>query len=92
VREAIAMPKGKTMTDAVDAPRERIGRAIFARWKEQDFEELARLLRKFTADIESHTPGKRLAPIDESSGSVAIRVSLHRCVITLWLNRKIFVV
>ncbi len=51
VREAIVTPKGKAMTDAVDAARERIGRAIFAKWEEQDFAELVRLLQKFAADI-----------------------------------------
>lgn len=57
VREAIVTPKGKTMTDAVDAARERIGRAIFARWDERDFEELVRLMQKFAADIEGEIPG-----------------------------------
>jgi DNA-binding MarR family transcriptional regulator len=44
-------PKGKTMTDAVDAARERMGRAIFAKWEERDVEELIRLMRKFADDI-----------------------------------------
>lgn len=57
VREAIVTPKGKTMTDAVDAARERIGRAIFARWEERDFEELVRLMQKFAADLEGEIPG-----------------------------------
>ncbi len=52
VREAVVTPKGKLMTDAVDAARERIARAIFANWEPQDFEELVRLLQKFAADIE----------------------------------------
>lgn len=51
VREAIVTPAGKAMTDAVDAARERIGRAIFATWEEQDFAQLVRLLQKFAADI-----------------------------------------
>ncbi|WP_250634449.1 MarR family winged helix-turn-helix transcriptional regulator [Pinirhizobacter soli] len=59
VREAMVTPKGKVMTDAVDAARERIGRAIFAKWKERDFEELVRLLQKFSKDIEGETPGDR---------------------------------
>lgn len=59
VREAIVTPKGKTMTDAVDAARERLGRAIFARWEKQDFEELVRLLQKFATDIEGEAPGDR---------------------------------
>ncbi|WP_438391976.1 MarR family winged helix-turn-helix transcriptional regulator [Caballeronia sp. DA-9] len=59
VREAIVTPKGKTMTDAVDVARERLGRVIFARWEEQDFEELVRLLQKFAADIEGEAAGNR---------------------------------
>jgi DNA-binding MarR family transcriptional regulator len=46
-RLTIVTPKGKAMTDAVDAARERIGRAIFADWEERDVEELVRLMRKF---------------------------------------------
>lgn len=59
VREAIVTPKGKVMTDAVDAARERLGRAIFAKWEQQDFEELVRLLQKFAVDIEAGPAGKR---------------------------------
>jgi len=59
VREAMVTPKGKVMTDAVDAARERMGRAIFAKWKERDVEELVRLLQKFAKDIEGETPGDR---------------------------------
>lgn len=47
VREAIITPKGKAMTDLVDAARERIGRAIFASWDAHDIDELVRLMRKF---------------------------------------------
>jgi DNA-binding MarR family transcriptional regulator len=56
VREAVVTPKGKLMTDAVDAARERIARSIFANWEPQDFEELVRLLQKFAADIEDGGP------------------------------------
>ncbi|PDT03551.1 MarR family transcriptional regulator [Rhizobium chutanense] len=51
VREAIISPKGKAMTDRVDAARERMGRAIFANWDEHDFNELVRLMRRFANDI-----------------------------------------
>jgi DNA-binding MarR family transcriptional regulator len=47
VRETVISPKGKAMTDLVDAARERIGRAIFATWDTHDIDELVRLLRKF---------------------------------------------
>ena len=47
VREAVVTPKGKAMTNAVDAARERIGRGIFATWDDHDIKELVRLMRKF---------------------------------------------
>ena len=47
VREAVISPKGKAMTDLVDAAREKIGRAIFETWEARDVEELVRLMRKF---------------------------------------------
>ncbi|MGZ5905897.1 MAG: MarR family winged helix-turn-helix transcriptional regulator [Reyranella sp.] len=47
VREAVVTPKGKSMTDAVDRARERLGGAIFASWDERDVAELIRLMRKF---------------------------------------------
>jgi DNA-binding MarR family transcriptional regulator len=53
VREAVVTRKGKAMTDAVDAARERLGRAIFAKWDEREFSELVRLMQKFAADIEA---------------------------------------
>jgi DNA-binding MarR family transcriptional regulator len=33
VREARVTPKGKAMTDLVDAAREKLGREIFSTWK-----------------------------------------------------------
>ncbi len=47
VREAVVTPKGRAMTDLVDAARERIGRAIFETWDTHDIDELVRLMRKF---------------------------------------------
>lgn len=47
VREAVISPKGKAMTDLVDAAREKIGHAIFETWDAHDVEELVRLMRKF---------------------------------------------
>jgi DNA-binding MarR family transcriptional regulator len=57
VREAVVTPKGKAMTDAVDAARERLARGIFDKWEPQDFEDLVRLLQKFAADIEGAPAG-----------------------------------
>jgi DNA-binding MarR family transcriptional regulator len=56
VREAIISPKGKAMTDLVDAARERIGRAIFATWDPHDIEELVRLMRKFADALSGEPP------------------------------------
>jgi len=47
VRKVSVTTHGKTMTDRVDAARERIGRAIFDSWEPQDVVELIRLMRKF---------------------------------------------
>jgi DNA-binding MarR family transcriptional regulator len=47
VRETIISPKGKAMTDQVDAARARIGRIIFQTWKKRDTQDLVRLMRKF---------------------------------------------
>ena len=46
-------PKGKAMTDAVDAARERIGREIFATWDDRDIKELVRLMRKSADAVNS---------------------------------------
>jgi erythromycin esterase-like protein len=43
----VITPKGKAMTNLVDAARERIGRAIFDTWDVNDIDELVRLMRKF---------------------------------------------
>lgn len=46
-REAVVTPKGKAMTNAVDAARDRIGHAIFERWDPREMDELVRLMQKF---------------------------------------------
>lgn len=50
VNEAAITPRGKEMTDAVDAARERMAGAMLASWSETDQRELARLLRRFADD------------------------------------------
>lgn len=55
VREAIITPNGKAMTDAVDAARDRLGRATFASWKDRDVLDLIRLTRKFANALNHHT-------------------------------------
>jgi DNA-binding MarR family transcriptional regulator len=57
VREAVITPKGKAMTDLVDAARERIGRAVFQSWEPREFDELVRLMRKFAEAFEDSPPG-----------------------------------
>lgn len=56
VREAVVTPKGKAMTDRVDAARDRFGRAIFKTWDAHDIEELVRLMRKFADAVTGDLP------------------------------------
>lgn len=56
VREATITPQGKAMTDRVDQARDRMGRAIFAKWNQRDIENLVRLMRKFADDINGDAP------------------------------------
>jgi DNA-binding MarR family transcriptional regulator len=53
VRIACITSKGKAMTDAVDAAREKMAREIFASWPEDDFDNLVRLMSKFAAAFDS---------------------------------------
>ncbi|GAA4111116.1 MarR family winged helix-turn-helix transcriptional regulator [Aminobacter aganoensis] len=61
VNEAVVTPKGKAMTDKIDAARERNARAIFATWDARDIDELIRLMRKF-ADSVNDEPESPAAP------------------------------
>jgi len=56
VREAVIAPKGKLMTDAVDAARDRIGSAILGAWDINDIDELVRLMRKFADALNEDPP------------------------------------
>jgi DNA-binding MarR family transcriptional regulator len=47
VREAVIAPKGKAMTEKLDAAREKLGRAVFETWDAQDMQDLVRLMRRF---------------------------------------------
>jgi DNA-binding MarR family transcriptional regulator len=53
VREAVITPKGKAMTNAVDAARDRMGRAIFEKWDAREMDELVRLMRKFANALQN---------------------------------------
>ena len=61
VREAVISPKGKAMTDRVDAARDRIWRAVFATWDAPDVAGLLRLMRKF-ADALGDEPASGSGP------------------------------
>jgi DNA-binding MarR family transcriptional regulator len=63
MREAVVTPKGKAMTDLVDAARDRIGRAIFKTWDARDIDELVRLMRKYadamSIDRKADSPARK---------------------------------
>lgn len=56
VRQSVVTPKGKAMTELVDAARERIGRAIFKTWEAREIDELVRLMRKFADAVKDEPP------------------------------------
>lgn len=56
VREAAIAPRGKAMTEAVDAARDRIGRAALADWDAADVDDLARLLRRYADAVREPPP------------------------------------
>jgi len=51
VNEAVITAKGQTLTDALDAARMRLAAPILAKWSEEDFSTLVRLLRRFVDDV-----------------------------------------
>ncbi|MGO8790535.1 MAG: MarR family winged helix-turn-helix transcriptional regulator [Terriglobia bacterium] len=53
VREAVITAKGKQMTSAIDAARERVATVLFAKWSKRDLQDLARLMRRFADDLQS---------------------------------------
>ncbi|MGO3127962.1 MAG: MarR family winged helix-turn-helix transcriptional regulator [Luteimonas sp.] len=53
IREATIAPKGKEMTDHLDAARERMGRDIFESWAPQEVSDLVRLMAKFASALET---------------------------------------
>jgi len=56
VRVATVTPKGKAMTDALDAAREKRGRALFASWDPREVEQLVTLMRRFASALEQGPP------------------------------------
>jgi DNA-binding MarR family transcriptional regulator len=61
VRQAVITAKGRVMTDALDAARERIAGRLLANWSKKDLQDLARLMRRFADDLLAPEawPGKR---------------------------------
>ena len=57
VTQAVVTEKGRAMSDALDAARQRLAGIALADWSENDLQELARLLRRF-ADNLMHGPRK----------------------------------
>ena len=51
VREAAITAKGRVMTDALDAARERLASILLANWRKRDLRGLARLMRRFADDL-----------------------------------------
>jgi DNA-binding MarR family transcriptional regulator len=51
VREAAITAKGRAMTDALDAARERLASMLLADWSKKDLQDLARLMRRFVNDL-----------------------------------------
>jgi DNA-binding MarR family transcriptional regulator len=51
VREAAITAKGRAMTDALDAARERVASMLLANWSKKDLQDLARLMRRFAEDL-----------------------------------------
>ncbi|WP_438028571.1 MarR family winged helix-turn-helix transcriptional regulator [Sorangium sp. So ce233] len=53
IHEAVITDKGRQMTDALHAARQRIAAPILARWSEEDFSDLVRLMRRFVDDLKA---------------------------------------
>jgi DNA-binding MarR family transcriptional regulator len=51
VHEATITAKGRAMTDALDAARERIASTVLADWSKRDLQVLARMMRRFADDL-----------------------------------------
>lgn len=51
VNEAVITQKGRALTRALDAARERLATPILANWSNKDFGALVRLLRRFVDNL-----------------------------------------
>ena len=53
VREALLSAHGRSVTDKIDAARQKLGISIFSSWEEQELTTFARHIRKFANGIMS---------------------------------------
>ncbi len=51
VHEAVITKRGRQMTEALAAARQRLAAPVLARWSEKDFSSLVQLLRRFVDDL-----------------------------------------
>jgi DNA-binding MarR family transcriptional regulator len=56
VREAVITERGRELTDRIDAARERIGRAVFQQWDEQEFDNMVRQIRNLADTMLKEPP------------------------------------
>lgn len=56
VRKAVIAPKGRKMTELIDAARERMTRGIWETWEPRDIETFARLIRKYADALKDGLP------------------------------------
>ncbi|TMV77192.1 MarR family transcriptional regulator [Thioclava sp. BHET1] len=52
-RQVVVTPAGKAMAERVDAARDRVARAIFSTWKEEDVVSLVRLMRRLADSMKT---------------------------------------
>jgi DNA-binding MarR family transcriptional regulator len=50
-RSVVITTKGRKMTDALDAARERLAGQVLEKWTETDLEQLVKLMRRFADDL-----------------------------------------
>jgi DNA-binding MarR family transcriptional regulator len=53
VQEAVITAKGREVTTAIGAARERLATRLLAKWNKRDLQDLARLMRRFADDLQS---------------------------------------
>lgn len=59
IREVVVTAKGRTMTRALDAAREKAMTSLLADWNERDVAQLAHLLRRLADDALAFTRAQR---------------------------------